>query len=379
MKDCLRRLLLSLLILNGLTTLVVAQDGAEEVLRVRTRVVFVDVLVKDKRTQEPITNLTREAFEVLDEGKPRRLTYFSHDTGEHQRPLAIILLLDLWGGLSLGSSEPEIAETTERMASVLARLPAQDEVSIIASWFGDPVNACRPVAFAHDAPPFQTLQSLTRNHKAAAEALRDLPKLIKRRGEAAEQQQQQQGSVTHPQPGFLCAVDEVSRMAEERPGSQVVLVVITDDYFNFFSETETRDMTEKLLRRGVTVSGMLLKKNALGRFADALTGRLVSTPVSLITMKHLIDQTGGLSARVRRPDEYAASLETIIGNMSARYSLGFTLGEDEQDDGMLHRLEVKVKALDLRGKQRKLMVNARRGYYKVDSKARPASLKISPD
>jgi VWFA-related protein len=363
MRYGLLHLLVALFILVVHATPVVAQDDIEEILRVRTRVVFVDVLVKDKRTSEPITNLTREAFEVLDEGKPRRLSYFSQDRGEHPRPLAVILLLDLWGGLSLGANETEVAETAKRMASVLVRLPARDEVAIIASWFSDSATTCLPAALAHDAPPSRTLHSLTRNHVQAAAALHDLPNVIRRRREAEGRKRPS----SHPQPGFRCAIDEVSRMARERPGSQVILVVVTDDYFNFFSDAETHDITEKLQRLNVTTSGLLLKKNALGRFADVLTDRLVSTPVSLITMKHLIEQTGGLAARVRRPDDYAAALEKIIGNMSARYSLGFALGENEQDDGQMHPLEVKVKALDSRGKQRKLTVNARRGYFRAET------------
>ena len=39
--------------------------------RSKTRVVFLDALVKDKKTNLPISNLTPENFEVLDDGKPR--------------------------------------------------------------------------------------------------------------------------------------------------------------------------------------------------------------------------------------------------------------------------------------------------------------------
>ena len=43
--------------------------------------------------------------------------------------------------------------------------------------------------------------------------------------------------------------------------------------------------------------------------------------------------------------------------------LGFSLAEDEKDDGRLHNLEVRVKAVDAKGKSRKLEVSARKGYY----------------
>ncbi|PYS56743.1 MAG: hypothetical protein DMF74_27805, partial [Acidobacteria bacterium] len=57
------------------------------------------------------------------------------------------------------------------------------------------------------------------------------------------------------------------------------------------------------------------------------------------------------------------ALEKLIGDLAARYNLGFTLKESEQDDGREHKLEVKVKARDAHGKERKLIVRARHGYY----------------
>jgi hypothetical protein len=58
-----------------------------------------------------------------------------------------------------------------------------------------------------------------------------------------------------------------------------------------------------------------------------------------------------------------ARLSKIIGNLTARYSLGFTLAETEKDDGRFHNLEVRVKAPDAKGKLRKLEASSRRGYY----------------
>jgi len=79
--------------------------------------------------------------------------------------------------------------------------------------------------------------------------------------------------------------------------------------------------------------------------------------------KRLAEQSGGEALRVKRTKDYAAGLSKIIGNLTARYSLGFTLAEDEKDNGQLHSLEVKVKAADAKGKLRKLEVSSRRGYY----------------
>jgi hypothetical protein len=80
--------------------------------------------------------------------------------------------------------------------------------------------------------------------------------------------------------------------------------------------------------------------------------------------QHIARETGGEAVRVNRPQDYATGLNKIIGNLTSRYSLGFTLAENEQDDGQMHNLEVRVRnARDAKGKERKLEVVSRRGYY----------------
>src|SRR6266849_5039146 len=70
-----------------------AQEVADTI-RVRTRVVFMDALVKDKKTGIPITDLKAENFELFDDGKPREISYFTRE-GQARKPLALILILDL--------------------------------------------------------------------------------------------------------------------------------------------------------------------------------------------------------------------------------------------------------------------------------------------
>jgi hypothetical protein len=67
--------------------------------------------------------------------------------------------------------------------------------------------------------------------------------------------------------------------------------------------------------------------------------------------------------KVARVKDYGTGLSRIIGNLTARYSLGFALAENESDDGRMHHLEVRVNAPDEKGKKRKLLVSSRQGYY----------------
>ena len=85
--------------------------------------------MKDKKTNLPISNLASENFQVLDDGKPRNISYFTRE-GQARKPLALILILDLredGAGRFLKRSE-----ILKAMEDELAKLPPGDEVAILA-------------------------------------------------------------------------------------------------------------------------------------------------------------------------------------------------------------------------------------------------------
>src|ERR1044071_7743006 len=118
-----------LLLVFLLTSFAIKAQEVEETIKIKTRVVFLDALVKDKKTNLPISNLTSENFAVLDEGKPRNITYFTRE-GQARKPLALILILDLReDGAGRFLKRPEILKSME---DELAKLPPDDEVAIMA-------------------------------------------------------------------------------------------------------------------------------------------------------------------------------------------------------------------------------------------------------
>jgi hypothetical protein len=95
-------------IIAALTSVSIHAQEVDETIRIKTRVVFLDALVKDKKTNLPISNLTQENFEVLDEGKPRPISYFTRE-GQARKPLALIMVLDLrLDGAGRFMKQPEI-------------------------------------------------------------------------------------------------------------------------------------------------------------------------------------------------------------------------------------------------------------------------------
>src|SRR5215207_6096499 len=123
-----KRLLL-LVIFATLASFSINAQEVEDTIKIKTRVVFLDALVKDKKTNLPISNLTTENFEVLDDGKPRDISYFTRE-GQARKPLALILILDLReDGAGRFLKRTEILKTME---DELAKLPPGDEVAIMA-------------------------------------------------------------------------------------------------------------------------------------------------------------------------------------------------------------------------------------------------------
>jgi VWFA-related protein len=136
-----------LAIIATLASVTIRAQEVDETIRIKTRVVFLDALVKDKKTNLPISNLTQENFEVLDNGKPRAISYFTRE-GQARKPLAMILVLDLredGAGRFLKD-----AEILKAMENELAKLPPGDEVAIMAMNIGEDEQSVWLSEFTND-------------------------------------------------------------------------------------------------------------------------------------------------------------------------------------------------------------------------------------
>jgi hypothetical protein len=161
------------------------------------------------------------------------------------------------------------------------------------------------------------------------------------------------------------AVMDATRKAQTlRPNSQLSLVWVSDGIVPIFFED--RDATEEILiRDNVIFNSLTVELRTLFKFLLPI-GKPIAGWAGLSlygSAKHLAQRSGGEAVKVGRVKDYGAGLSRIIGNLTARYSLGFQLAENEADDGRMHSLEVRVKAPDEKGRKRKLQVSSRQGYY----------------
>ncbi len=429
-----------LVILAALIAIIVVgahSVGAQEVadtIRIDTRVVFMDALVKDKRTGVPIADLKPENFQIFDDGNVRPVSYFARD-GQARKPLALVLILDLReDGAGRFLRRPEVLKV---VAEELAKLSPEDEVAILAMnikdedeervWLtGFTRDRGQLVAALERAPQFVDFDTEDADAKAtkidrrsdrtqgtsltlgsdssAKEAPKDssgpgpgTPKsdqekkieVIKGKngtvvtrttwedGSVDVKRQNTKGDVSmeiHDIYDMAAAVREtISKSQKDRPNSQTAIVWVSDGIAPIFFED--RDATEQIVIRSNAIFNSLTVElttlfKFLMPFAKPVAGMMGVSVYG--SAKRLAEQSGGEAIKVKRAKDYAAGLSKIIGNLTARYSLGFSLTENEKDDGHLHNLEVRVKAADAKGKVRKLEVSSRRGYYMSETGAKEA-------
>jgi hypothetical protein len=207
---------------------------------------------------------------------------------------------------------------------------------------------------------------------------RELTRILKPDGTLIIQRVNKDGTVeadVHNDTALPRAVFDVTKwIARVRPNSQGAILYVTDG-ITLMAYPERDYLEHRMLKQNAIFNALVTDMKMGFKLAKPLLaplGNLIGLNI-YGGASHIARETGGEALRVRRASDYAEGVARIVGNLSARYSLGFTLAEDERDDGRLHPLEVRARAKDAKGKDRKLEVKTRRGYFMpVTKPARPA-------
>lgn len=197
---------------------------------------------------------------------------------------------------------------------------------------------------------------------------REFTRILKPDGTLLIQHVKKDGSVevdVHNDTALPRAVFDVTkRLARERPNSQGAILYVTDG-ITLMAYPERDYVEHRMLRQNTIFNALVTDMKTGFKLAKPLLaplGNLIGLNI-YGGASHIARETGGEALRVRRPTDYAEGLARIVGNLNARYGLGFTLAEHEADDGRVHQLEVRARAKDAKGKDRKLEVKTRRGYF----------------
>ena len=265
--------------------------------------VFVTVTDRDGRL---VSTLTRDEFELIDEGEPQPLTQFSN----MPQPLRLIVMLDV-----SSSMEPHLAFVRVAAAQLFARL-RPDDLTLVGT-FG------REIA----------INAWFTQH---AETLRaSLPSTI---------------APDAPSPLWR-ALDEALDAFGDARDARRVLLVLSDgmDHDPLRASTAERradeaEILDRLRRDDVMIYAIGMRGNAAGpRGPDD-----VPDP----GLGRLADETGGSYREVRPGSELRDAFAAVAHDLHAQYLVAFM---PRARDGRLHDVSVRVTASGLK-------VRARRSY-----------------
>ncbi len=289
--------------------------AAEHTLRATTQVVNVYAVVRDKR--RPVLGLSREDFEIKEDGVPQEIRYFSRET---DTPLTLGILIDtsVSQGRVLGIEQQE------------------------AKAFIDQVITKRDLAFVlRFDVDVELLQDLTANHSLLGRAVDGtvinsggggvMPGPFPTRGRT--------GTRLH---------DAVYLAAQELLKNEVgrkVLIVLSD------GEDAGSDKTLDDALQAAEKSDVIIYAIAVvdRHFYD---GQFFGGESAL---ERYSRQTGGRLIEVGRAENTAEAFREVAEELRTQYSLGYTPNNTRRD-GTYRRVEVKLPG-------KKYKIQARRGYY----------------
>jgi len=340
------RLLQTLLLLQCLSTTIVStpvlvqqggQPKPEQTITLSTHLVNVDVLVTDKRTGARVDGLTRDDFEILENGHPRAITHFSQGFSA-DRPVALVLMIDL-----RPTNKQIWPKLRAALAPVISKLPREDKIAVITF-------ICK----------HKVAQELTNNRDLVLQAFDRIADeqshepFFKDCGSLKEVNTTGKDTAKAIQAG-------IQHVRERDKRSHISFVAFTDDMNGDLSRGTISETTRQLVRTESTVDSLLKPNRTATQNAAVLKASGISRIFPIQTISHYASETGGEIVKINDED-YGKALEQVIGNVMARYSLGFELAESDLD-GKLHKLTVRIKDSPKIANARQLEIHARQGYY----------------
>jgi len=347
-----RRLLLGGLLLLLVVSLITVRDGAAQnppsqapakqqapprppidadipTLPVSVELVNMDFSVMNRRSKF-ITDLTKEDFQVFEDGKPQDIRYFSR---ESDLPLRIGLLLDTSN-------------------SIRDRLKFEQEAAI--DFLGNVVRRNKDLAFlmTFDSEP-QLIMDYTHDVSSMAQAIQKL-----RAG----------GATALYDAIYVAALQHLQRAplpAGDNPAVRRVLVVISDgeDVLSDRTRTEAIEMAQ---RSEVTIYAISSNTNVMEFSGSGTTREKAHLGPSDKILQMIAEETGGRSFFPYKIDDLAQSFQDIGTELRNQYSLAYT-PSNRTLDGRFRKVRIEPK-------QKGLVVRSRKGYYAPRPKAaaRPA-------
>jgi len=286
----------------GVLSLGLSAAAQQPTFRSGSRVVPSFVTVTDANNRL-VTDLTREDFEILDNGKVQELTIFDNEV----RPISVVVMLDT--SISMTHRLNDLYAGAEQF---LLRLLPHDKATVAA--FNDKIE------FA---------SGFTNDRNSLVSALKHLDF----------------GNETHLYDAVHASLDELEKVDGRR-----VLLLFTDGA-DFGSRQGSGRALERARDNEVMIYGIGLETE----FFNGQT-YVRSKPDSILN--RFANETGGGFFDLKKNADLNASFTRIAQELRSQYLLGFS---PATLDGKVHRLEVRVKRPGFKARSRRSYVASAEG------------------
>jgi VWFA-related protein len=281
------------------------EPEAEDVLRIDTDLVSVDVIASDAMGR-PVKNLRQEDFKVYSDGVEQPISFFQIEKRQGElRPLAIVFALDVSGSMTAD----EFVRLRAALQSFSNHLEDHPVVYAVMT-FGMRVK---------------TLQKLTADPRKLDESLERLSR------------DETNGLSTHTYDAVDDAIRLLVRSAprtrERRLMKRAVLVVT--DGFPVGDTVKPETVIERANAADVSVFVVTLP--SYSRVMASATQTPLPTPLDVSGLAEL---TGGRNVYANERD-YAPLFRALAEEVSSAYVLAFYPPEEKRRDGQMHTIRVE--------------------------------------
>jgi len=298
----------------------------DQVIRVNVELVQVDVQVLEKKTGRAVGSLSKEDFQLYEDGVQQQIAELSRN----QLPLSVVLLFDL-----TASVQPVLKPLADGALAALQHLKPEDEVAVMVY-----------------AASTQLLQDFTTDREQAVAAIK----------KASEMESSEAAF-------FNEAVFEASEQLgkAKNPRSRRTIIWLTDNVPNIPSESEhsEKEAFREALETGTVISA-LLERSA---FSDVAMVAFSKNPMFAAMRRHnppgdvykYAERTGGELMKSSK-EEVSAKLAQLIDEIRSRYTVGY-YPSVKQPKGKFCEIKLQIRA-ETQKREGRMAVRTKQGYYR---------------
>lgn len=294
----------------------------EQTVKLRSDLVLVDVLPVQKKSGRVIADLNRDDFTIFEDGVQQTISHFSKE----KLPVSIVLLVDRAGCVNAFNEQIRAATI-----KAISHLKPEDEVAIMT--FSNKVALVQP---------------FTRDRQAIADKIMAV--------------ERQHHSEQHYFNAGIYEASEYMKKAGNPAGRRAIIVLTSLEASIDFSKISEKEALLSVLESGAVVSGILVQSLA-GRIEQGIRGK----PTSFLrhlglrsgSLKMFVAETGG-ELTGAPPDKIDATLNRLVDNISASYSLAYAPTNTARDSKR-RRIRVNLSP-EIEMREGKISLLARRSY-----------------